>query len=61
MDEVAGEADTCLAVLRAIAEAEQCTELYFDRLHYKSAVGVRLRQTGSCRLFTGTKSAKARW
>ena len=50
-----------LAVLRAIAEAEQCTELYFDRLHYKSAVGVRLRQTGSCRLFTGTKSAKARW
>ena len=61
VDEVAGEADTCLAVLRAIAEAEQCTELYFDRLHYKSAVGVRLRQTGSCRLFTGTKSAKARW
>ena len=61
VDEVAGDAATCVAVLRSIAEAEQCTELYFDRLHYKSAVGVLLRQMSSCRLFTGTKSGKARW
>ena len=61
VDEVAGDAATCLAVLRSVAEAEQCTEVYFDRLHYKSAVGVLLRQMGSCRLFTGTRSGKARW
>ena len=61
VDEVAGDAATCLAVLRSVAEAEQCTEFYFDRLHYKSAVGVLLRQMGSSRLFTGTRSGKARW
>ena len=61
VDEVAGDANMCLAVLRSVAEAEDCTELYFDRLHYKSAVGVQLRQMASCGLFTGTKSRKARW
>jgi len=61
VDEVAGDATTCLAVLRSIAEAARCTELYFDRLHYKSAVGVQLRQMGSTRYFTGHKSGKARW
>lgn len=61
VDEVAGDAATCLAVLRSVAEVARCTELYFDRLHYKSAVGVVLRQMGSCRLFTGTRSCKARW
>ena len=48
VDEVAGDAATCLAVLRSVAEAEQCREFYFDRLHTKSAVGVLLRQMGSC-------------
>lgn len=61
VDEVAGDATTCLAVLRSVADAEGCKELYFDRLHYKSAVGVQLRQMASCGLFTGTKSRKARW
>lgn len=61
VDEVAGDAATCLAVLRSVAETEQCTEVYFDRLHYKSAVGVLLRQMGSCRLLTGTRSGRARW
>jgi hypothetical protein len=61
VDEVAGEADACLAVLRSVAQSQGCTELLFDRLHYKSAVGVRLRQLGSCRLSTGTRLGKARW
>ena len=61
VDEVAGDATTCLAVLRSLAETEDCEELYFDRLHYKSAVGVQLRQMGSTRLFTGHRSGKARW
>lgn len=61
VDEVAGEADTCLAVIRAIAEAWECDEVLFDRLHYKSAVGTKLRQMGSCRLATGTRLGKARW
>ena len=61
VDEVAGEADTCLAVIRTIAEAWECDEVLFDRLHYKSAVGTNLRQMGSCRLATGTRLGKARW
>ena len=61
VDEVAGEADTCLAAIRAIAEAWECDEVLFDRLHYKSAVGTKLRQMGSCRLATGTRLGKARW
>ncbi|MCY3623378.1 MAG: RNA polymerase sigma factor [Gammaproteobacteria bacterium] len=61
VDEVAGDADTCLAVIRAIAEAWECDEVLFDRLHYKSAVGTKLRQMGSCRLATGTRLGKARW
>ena len=61
VDEVAGDAATALAVLRSVAEAENCTELYFDRLHYKSAVGVQLRQMGSTRLSKGHRSGKARW
>ena len=61
VDEVAGDADTCLAVIRAIAEAWECDEVLFDRLHYKSAAGTKLRQMGSCRLATGTRLGKARW
>ena len=61
VDEVAGEADASLAALRSVALAQGCTELFFDRLHYKSAVGVRLRQMGSCRLSTGTRLGRARW
>ncbi|MDE0176983.1 MAG: RNA polymerase sigma factor, partial [Gammaproteobacteria bacterium] len=44
VDEVAGDSDICLAVIRAIAEAWECDEVLFDRLHYKSAVGTKLRQ-----------------
>ena len=61
VDEVAGDAGTCLAVLRSMAEAAECNELFFDRLHYKSAVGLRLRQLPSCRMATGTRLGKARW
>ncbi len=61
VDEVAGDADACLAALRSVAESQGCTELFFDRLHYKSAVGVRLRQMGSCRLATGVRLGRARW
>ena len=61
VDEVAGDAATCLAALRSIAGGLGCEELLFDRLHYKSPVGVRLRQMSSCRLATGTRLGKARW
>ncbi|MDE0039663.1 MAG: hypothetical protein OXU77_19215, partial [Gammaproteobacteria bacterium] len=61
VDEVAGDSDICLAVIRAIAEAWECDEVLFDRLHYKSAVGTKLRQMGSCRVATGTRLGKARW
>lgn len=61
VDEVAGDAETCLVALRSIADAEHCTECYFDRLHYKSAVGTMLRQMGSSRLFTGSRDGRARW
>jgi len=61
VDEVAGDADTCLAVIRSIAEGWECDEVLFDRLHYKSAVGRKLRQMGSCRLATGTRLGMARW
>ena len=61
VDEAAGDASTCLAALRSIAGGLGCEELLFDRLHYKSPVGVRLRQMSSCRLATGTRLGKARW
>ena len=61
VDEVAGDPDVCLSVIRSIADASGCDEILFDRLHYKSAVGVKLRQMGSCRLATGTRLGKARW
>lgn len=61
VDEVAGDPDVCLSVIRSIADTSGCDEILFDRLHYKSAVGVKLRQMGSCRLATGTRLGKARW
>ena len=61
VDEVAGDAGTCLAALRSIAGGLGCEELLFDRLHYKSPIGVQLRQMSSCRLATGTRLGKARW
>ena len=61
VDEVAGDAEACLAALRKVAEAEGCGELFFDRLHYRSKVGVRLRRMGSCRLATGTRLDRPRW
>ena len=61
VDEVAGDPEVCLSVLRSIADASGCGEILFDRLHYKSAVGTKLRQMGSCRLATGTRLGKARW
>lgn len=60
VDEVAGDPDLCLAALAQLARQWQCTELFFDRLHYKSGVGKRLRQLRSCRIQTGTFSGKAR-
>lgn len=61
VDEAAGDADTCLAVIRSIAHAWECDEVLFDRLHYKGAVGTKLRQMGSCRMATGTRLGQARW
>ena len=61
VDEIAGDPDVCLSVIRSIADASRCDEILFDRLHYKSPVGVKLRQMGSCRLATGTRLGKARW
>ena len=61
VDEVAGEADTCLAVLRSAAQAEGCSELFFDRFHCQSPVGVRLATMESCRVSTGSRLGKERW
>lgn len=61
VDEVAGDAEACLAALRSVAEAEGCEELFFDRLHYRSPVGARLRQMASCRLATATRLDRPRW
>lgn len=61
VDELAGDAGKCLRALRSIADGLGCEEMLFDRLHYKSPVGVRLRQMSSCRLATGTRLGKARW
>ena len=61
VDEVAGDPDVCLSVIRSIADASGCDEILFDRLHYKSAVGTKLRQMGSCRMATGTRLGQARW
>lgn len=54
VDEVAGDPESCLQVLGQLARQWQCDELFFDRLHYKSPVGKRLRQMISCRIHTGT-------
>ena len=60
VDEVAGDPELCLVALAQLARQWHCTELFFDRLHYKSGVGKRLRQLRSCRIHTGTFSGKAR-
>lgn len=60
VDEVAGDPERCLVALAQLARQWQCTELFFDRLHYKSGVGKRLRQMISCRIHTGTFSGSAR-
>lgn len=60
VDEVAGDPALCLQALAQLARQWQCTELFFDRLHYKSGVGKRLRQMVSCRIHTGTYSRSPR-
>lgn len=60
VDEVAGDPERCLQALAQVARHWHCTELFFDRLHYKSGVGKRLRQLISCRIHTGTFSRSAR-
>ncbi|MFN8488024.1 MAG: sigma-70 family RNA polymerase sigma factor [Caldilineaceae bacterium] len=60
VDEVAGDPELCLVALAQLARQWQCTELFFDRLHYKSGVGKRLRQMRSCRIHTGTFSGAPR-
>lgn len=60
VDEVAGDPELCLQALAQLARQWQCTELFFDRLHYKSEVGTRLRQLISCRIHTGTFSGSER-
>lgn len=54
VDELAGDPDSCLQVLGMLTRQWQCEEIFFDRLHYKSGVGKRLRQMISCRIHTGT-------
>ncbi|MEZ4679362.1 MAG: sigma-70 region 4 domain-containing protein [Caldilineaceae bacterium] len=60
VDEVAGDPALCLQALAQLARQWQCTELFFDRLHYQSGVGKRLRQLVSCRIHTGTFSRSPR-
>lgn len=60
VDEVAGDPVLCLQALAQLTRQWQCTALFFDRLHYKSGVGQRLRQLISCRIHTGTYSRSAR-
>jgi len=60
VDEVAGAPELCLVALAQLARQWQCTEFFFDRLHYKSGVGKRLRQMISCRIHTGTFSGAPR-
>lgn len=60
VDEVAGEPAVVLQALGQLARQWDCTEVFFDRLHYKSAVGKRLRQMASCRIHTGTYSRSPR-
>ncbi|MEM7134055.1 MAG: sigma-70 family RNA polymerase sigma factor [Chloroflexota bacterium] len=54
VDEVAGDPDQCLQALGMLTRQWQCKEVFFDRLHYKSGVGKRIRQMFSCRIHTGT-------
>ncbi|MEM7532476.1 MAG: RNA polymerase sigma factor [Chloroflexota bacterium] len=54
VDEVAGDPALCLQALAQLTAQWNCTELFFDRLHYKSGVGKRIRQMPSCRIHTGT-------
>ncbi|MFN8441034.1 MAG: RNA polymerase sigma factor [Caldilineaceae bacterium] len=60
VDEVAGDPALCLQALAQLARQWQCTQCFFDRLHYKSGVGKQLRQLLSCRIHTGTFSRAAR-
>lgn len=60
VDEVAGDPERCLQALAQLARQWHCTELFFDRLHYKSGVGKRIRQLISCRIHTGTFDRSAR-
>lgn len=60
VDEVAGDPTSCVQALGQLARQWQCTELYFDRLHYKSGVGQLLRQLNSCRIHTSAYNGSPR-
>ena len=60
VDEAAGEPEQILKVLGFLARESDCETIFFDRLHYKSALGKRLRQMITCRLETGTFSRSHR-
>jgi RNA polymerase sigma factor (sigma-70 family) len=53
VDELAGDPNEVLQVLGVLARQYQCEFLFFDRLHYKSAIGKRLRQLPSCKIIVG--------
>ncbi len=53
VDEVAGEPESVLTALATLAAESECEYVFFDRLHYRSGVGRRLRQLPSCRIEMG--------
>lgn len=53
VDEAAGNPDQILRVLGVLARQSRNEEVLFDRLHYKSPLGKRLRQMVSCHIEVG--------
>ena len=50
VDESAGDPVRRLQALGALARQYRCDSVYFDRLHYKSALGKRLRRMRTCQI-----------
>ena len=60
VDESAGNPEQILRVLGILTRQAGCDEVTFDRLHYKSALGRRLRQMFSCRIDVRNRSYMVR-
>ena len=60
VDESDGNPEQILRVLGMLTRQAGCDEVTFDRLHYKSALGRRLRQIFSCRIDVRNRSYMVR-